>query len=137
MIGGLKEQKVNKELAESIGSQAIDMTTELKSFYHTAEFLRSMDLYLGCDSGPGHLAAAVGLPVLTIFSHYNSDYGRPLTDKGKVIEKKLLCRPCVSPKFCTNIHRLECLDHSVSTVHQELVALIEQYGLGRSLSDFG
>ena len=125
LIGGLNEKKVNNELAKTLGTKVIDITPELKSFFHTAEFLRSMDLFLGCDSGPGHLAAAVGLPVVTIFSHYSSAYGRPLTDKGKVIEKDLPCRPCDNPRLCNNTHFMECLDHSVSTVHQELVAVIE------------
>ena len=42
------------------------------------------DLYVGNDTGPTHIAAAVGCPTLAIFGPSNPAYSRPYGTKGKV-----------------------------------------------------
>jgi ADP-heptose:LPS heptosyltransferase len=56
--------------------------------------LYTSELYDGNDSGPMHLAEAVGRPIVTFFGpsepHKYRPYGVPL----RLIEIDLFCRPC-------------------------------------------
>ncbi len=44
-------------------------------------------LFIGGDSGPGHIAAAVGTPVLSLFGSFNPDRCRPLGTGTTVVIK--------------------------------------------------
>ena len=50
-----------------------------------AEALASARLYVGNDSGPGHLAAAVGTPTLSLFGPTDPRLWRPRGPRAKVI----------------------------------------------------
>jgi heptosyltransferase-2 len=60
-----------------------------------AAMLERAGLFIGLNSGPGHLAAAVGVPVLSIFSAAN-DPARwgPLGPRVKVLVEAAPCGPC-------------------------------------------
>lgn len=59
-----------------------------------AGLLEQLSLFVTCDTGPMHLAAALGVPVVALFGP--SDPGRygPLTDRARVVTAGLWCRPC-------------------------------------------
>ena len=52
------------------------------------------DLYLTCDSGPMHIAAAVGTPTIALFGPTSPNRHRPYGEGHCVIEKPVACRPC-------------------------------------------
>ena len=60
-------------------------------------------LLIANDTGLGHLAAAAGIPVLSLFGPTDPTRYRPLTGKGIVIKKDFQCSPClhVKCKFAT------------------------------------
>jgi len=49
-----------------------------------ANILKRLDLQIGNDSGPGHVAGAVGLPTVTIFGPTSAGYWRPIGRKAVV-----------------------------------------------------
>ncbi len=51
-------------------------------------------LYLTCDSGPMHIAAAVGTPTIALFGPTDPKRHRPYGEGHRVIEKDVSCRPC-------------------------------------------
>ena len=51
-------------------------------------------LYLTCDSGPMHIAAAVGTPTIALFGPTSPTRHRPYGKRHCVIEKSVACRPC-------------------------------------------
>lgn len=58
------------------------------------------DLVIGADSGPAHLASAVGTPVVVLFSGTNlAEQWRPRGSKVLVLSHAVACRPC---------HRTRC-----------------------------
>ena len=59
-----------------------------------AAVLERLNLLVTCDTGPMHLAATVGTPVVALFGP--SDPGRygPLSDRAVVVTADLWCRPC-------------------------------------------
>ena len=56
-----------------------------KTVAHLAAVLERVDLFVGNDSGPGHVAAAVGTPTISLFGPTNPDIWRPLGTDAAVI----------------------------------------------------
>jgi len=61
------------------------------------------NLFVGSDSGPVHLAAALDVPVVTIFGPQTPVRFKPLHIKSKVLYKNFPCSPCTQ-KFFRECH---------------------------------
>jgi ADP-heptose:LPS heptosyltransferase len=60
-----------------------------------AAFLKECKLFIGVDSGPAHIAAAVGTPVVSVYSGINAaDRWGPQGQQVTIIQKKPPCSPC-------------------------------------------
>ncbi|MBI4397958.1 MAG: glycosyltransferase family 9 protein [Candidatus Omnitrophica bacterium] len=60
-----------------------------------AAVLSLCDYFIGNDSGPAHMASAVGVPVLSVFSGTNrAEEFRPLAGSSEIVHKDLDCSPC-------------------------------------------
>ncbi|WP_164885379.1 lipopolysaccharide heptosyltransferase II [Geovibrio thiophilus] len=58
-------------------------------------YIKAMDALITNDSGPLHIASAVGTPAVAIFGPTVKALGFfPYDDKSIVVEKELYCRPC-------------------------------------------
>lgn len=64
------------------------------SLRQTAALLREMDLFIGNDSAPMHLAAAAGVPVVTFFGPSEPAKFHPYDTEYRLLEVNLPCRPC-------------------------------------------
>ena len=56
--------------------------------------IENCNLYLTCDSGPMHIAAAVGTPTIALFGPTSPIRHGPYGKNHEVIEKPVECRPC-------------------------------------------
>jgi len=66
----------------------------------TAALLAGADLFIGADSGPAHLAAALGTPVVVLFSGTNhAAQWQPRGTRVVVLRHAVACSPC---------HRRQC-----------------------------
>lgn len=59
-----------------------------------AELLRGARLYAGNDSGPMHLAAAVGTPIVALWGSSDSTRWRPWAVEHAVVQNPFECNPC-------------------------------------------
>jgi ADP-heptose:LPS heptosyltransferase len=59
-----------------------------------AELIRGARLYVGNDSGPMHLAAAVGTPIVAIWGSSDSRRWRPWKVAHRVVQNPFECNPC-------------------------------------------
>jgi ADP-heptose:LPS heptosyltransferase len=59
-----------------------------------AELIRGARLYLGNDSGPMHLAAAVNTPVVAVWGSSDSRRWRPWSVEHRVVQNPFECNPC-------------------------------------------
>lgn len=59
-----------------------------------AELIRGAKLYVGNDSGPMHLAAAVGTPILALWGSSDSKRWRPWSADHVVVQNPFECNPC-------------------------------------------
>ncbi len=58
------------------------------------ELLRRADLFIGSDSGPMHIAAALGRPVLALFGPKAPEQTGPWCTRSIVVTADVPCRPC-------------------------------------------
>jgi lipopolysaccharide heptosyltransferase II len=70
-----------------------------------AGVLERLALFVTADTGPMHLAAAVGTPLVALFGPSDPQRYGPLTDRARVVTTDLWCRPCNRvrrpPERCT------------------------------------
>ena len=68
LIGGADEAVLGEALHAELGEGVINQIGKT-SLRQAAALLRQCDLYVGADTGPMHIAAALGLPVVEISCH--------------------------------------------------------------------
>ena len=78
-----------------------------------AAVLQRLNLFITADTGPMHLAAAVGTPTVALFGPSDPNRYGPLNDRARVVTADLWCRPCNRvrrpPDRCSG-HVADCLD---------------------------
>lgn len=87
-----------------------------------------VDLFIGNDSGPVHLAALEGVPTFAIFGPTNPDFIRQHGDHYQTLQKRLPCSP-ISTQYCE-------LDAGVKCPTIECMATLMVDEVYRSLMHF-
>jgi len=59
-----------------------------------ADFLRGCDLFIGGDSGPLHMASALGVPVLGLYGPSDPVRNGPFRAVDRVVSAATPCGPC-------------------------------------------
>ena len=93
ILWGPGEEKYAQEISKGMKNQAVQIpATNLKQL---AAILQKCSLIVTNDSGPMHIAAAMGLPVVAIFGPTNPALQGPVGTKTAVIQNKELdCLGC-------------------------------------------
>jgi heptosyltransferase-2 len=74
-----------------------------------AYFIKRVGFFIGLNSGPANIAAALGVPSIVISSGTNIiEHWIPMNDNIKFVYKDIECRPCETA-FCPK-DRYECMD---------------------------
>jgi ADP-heptose:LPS heptosyltransferase len=82
-------------------------------------FLRTLDQFYAMDSGPAHLAAALGINTIVFFGPNLARAVRPKGQRVTIVERRdLPCRPCDQHR-CTNFNHQECLSQVVRILRTE------------------
>jgi heptosyltransferase-3 len=127
LIGGTGDEASVENAERAMGFKAEFRSTEL-SLLELAAILRRSHLFLGNDSGPGHIAAAVHCPTVTLFGSTYPHLWRPLNSEGEVVFKNVPCcgcrqETCIRPEA-------NCMDLiEVDEVWEKVSKLLKQRGL--------
>ena len=93
VIGGKDEEGLAKALAQRLPFAPLSLVGKL-SLLETAAVLERCRLFIGNDSGPMHIAAAVRTPVVTFFGPSEPSEYHPYGVDHRLLEVDLPCRPC-------------------------------------------
>lgn len=99
IVGGEGTEEFSHAVISRMKKKAVDLTGTLR-VGELAELLMRASLFISNDSGPVHVAAAVGTPVIAIFGR--SDAGLspkrwgPLGEKDQVLHKNVGCEKCLA-----------------------------------------
>ncbi len=107
LIGGPDERVAVAAVRGKMKVPAIDLTGATPVGLLPA-LLRRASLLLTNDSGPMHIAAAVGTPVVALFGPTSALLTGPYGVGHHVLTGTVACRPCFS-RTCRNALPLECL----------------------------
>ncbi len=99
LFGGKEDEALALEFAKQFKGVFINNVGRL-SLPQAAAWLANMDVVVGNDSGPIHLAAAVGTKVVALFGPTDPKRTGPYGVNHKIITAKLHCQPC----FCKKCH---------------------------------
>jgi ADP-heptose:LPS heptosyltransferase len=87
---------------------------------------RLSELFVGTDTGPLHLAAAAGTPIVGIYGPTLPDRNGPFLRQDETVGRDLWCRPGCHRRSCWH---WECMDISVETVASAVRRRLESCGL--------
>ncbi len=95
LVGSGEERPLCREIAEAAGVGAAVLAGRM-TIPDLAAVLGASEALVSNDSGSGHVASAVGTPVVTVFGPTVPAFGyAPFGDGNRVVERPgLPCRPC-------------------------------------------
>lgn len=97
LVGGKEDLPSVKSFYESLSVQnQVFITAGELDILAFSYFLSYMDCLITSDSGPLHIAEAVGIPVASFFGPETPNLYGPLFDKSIVFYKDLFCSPCLN-----------------------------------------
>lgn len=109
---------------------AIKLDTTLKQFFALAQRAR---LFVGGDTGPMHLAAAAGAPVVALFGPTSARRNGPFAPEDIVIERfDLDCREDCYRRSCSHT---SCMKLPVEQVWQGVVERLKSEDRGSRIED--
>jgi len=113
---------------ESAAATGVAVLDQKLTVPQLTAILHEADLYLGHDSGPMHLAAAVGTPVVALFGAQSPGLWRPYGDGHLVLRPPMPCVDCPFPDVCrppdpeqTLCVRRLTVDEVISAVERQLM----------------
>jgi heptosyltransferase-2 len=119
LFGGPGDTELCASIGGRIGPAAVSLAG-VPTPLEMAALLRRCALAVGNDTGPMHLAVAVGTPTVAFFGPTTRRLGYyPRGDGVRILEREMDCRPCTKNglEYCPRRRDLACLrDISVEDV---------------------
>jgi lipopolysaccharide heptosyltransferase II len=118
LAGGPGDQRLLAEIRGKARSHVIAIG-EAPSLPRLAALARACTALLCHDSGPMHVAAAVGTPVVALYGSQNPALFRPVGPNHRLLVPSMPCTPCLAPSACVpgDSYRTYCVRrHTVEEV---------------------
>ena len=112
LIGGPGEQEVIAEILRHARTHILTLSEPL-SLPRLAALAQLSRVLLCHDSGPMHVAAAVGTPVVALYGSQNAALFRPVGENHTLLQPPLPCVACVTPGQCVpgDSYRNHCVQN--------------------------
>jgi lipopolysaccharide heptosyltransferase II len=113
LTGSTADRAMVEDVKRALGERPVIDTSGVLDLPSMAALLSRLDVLITGDTGPMHLAAAVGTPVVALFGPSDPRRYGPLTDRQRVLRVQLPCSPCgqvrLPPERCRG-HVPDCMD---------------------------
>jgi lipopolysaccharide heptosyltransferase II len=96
LVGGPGDEEVVRCVLSRMKNRAVDLVGGT-TFKQLAAVLQQCRLFIAGDSGPLHIAAAVGTPTVGIFGPSDPRLVAPRGEKHLAVWKRVSCSPCYWP----------------------------------------
>jgi heptosyltransferase-2 len=94
VIGGPSEKEVGDRILEGLPSGTGANLAGATSLREMMAVVSSLDTLVTNDSGPMHIADAVGTPTVALFGSTDSTWTGPHASHHKILQSKVPCNPC-------------------------------------------
>ena len=93
---GDAERRAAQEIVTAAGEDCRVLLAPPTDLRELATLVRHAALFLGCDSGPAHLAAALNVPCVSVFGPTDPARNGPYGPRSAAVEldRRLDCQPC-------------------------------------------
>lgn len=99
LVGGPTDQPIVTAIREKVRTHLYELPGALP-IGRFAALARASDAMLCHDSGPMHVAAAVGTPVIALYGSQNATLFQPMGAQHMLLRPPLPCETCVAPDRC-------------------------------------
>ena len=123
LFAGPNERALQLQVSEMMDVPPILIQTE--NLRHLAALISTCDVYIGNDTGPMHIAAAVDTPVVALFGSTNHIRSGPYGEKQTIVQSgiDLGCNPCHPSRHPGGCGAGSCEVIAGITVEQVLAAV--------------
>jgi heptosyltransferase-2 len=121
LTGSSGEVGIGKEIEEILQARPLNLIGQT-SVRQLMAVLSLCRLVITNDSGPMHVAAALGIPLVALFGSTDHTTTSPLTPNFRIVRKDIACAPCLK-RTCPKDHA--CME--AITVEDVLNAVRELY----------
>ncbi len=111
LIGGKEE--LNRFIPSQWPSQIINCLDKY-NIQETAWLLKKCDMFIGNDSGPAHIAAALGIPTFVFFGSTRISKNKPLGTDVTIVSKNLRCSPCQYSPMWNECKDWKCMSQIIA-----------------------
>lgn len=119
-----KEKKIVEAIQRHMRHAPVDLLSKGLSLGALKEIIRRCDLMVTNDTGPRHIAAAMDVPVVTIFGPTHPEWTEIYYSKERQVAVKVFCGPC-QKKICPLDHR--CMTRvTPAMVYEATLGLLPQ-----------
>lgn len=102
ITGGPGEADVARDIEASIDGSCLNLTGTT-TVRQMMAVISQCGLFVTNDSGPMHVAAAFGIPIVALFGPTNPTTTSPLSDTVRIVRKPMPCAPCLK-RHCPHDH---------------------------------
>lgn len=107
IMGSRDDKEAGAVLAQAAPERCLDLTGKV-SLPEMIEWIRLSEFMISNDTGPMHVAAALGKPVAAVFGPTEPRRTGPYRQLQNVVRIDLPCAPCMK-SYCTYSRPMECL----------------------------
>lgn len=121
LLGGKDDRPVCEEIAARVDGECTVLAGET-SLVETGSILQEMDLLVSNDSGPVHMAAAVGTATIVVFGPTDPLRTGPYGEGHRVVRASPNCQPCMSRRCriagtpCVELVTVDEVEHAARAV---------------------
>ena len=122
LFGGIDDKVICGEVLK--GLKGLNLAGEV-GLRQTIALISRCNLFITNDSGPMHIAASLGIPVVAVFGSTDPNLTAPLSDNVRVVKKDIECSPCFD-RVCREGH-YNCMKLvGTDDVYESAAALLEK-----------
>lgn len=103
VFGGPGETDIAAQIEQQLGDTCLNLAGKT-SVRALMALIGRCNLFVTNDSGPMHIAAAFGVPLVAIFGSTDHATTSPYTEKAVIVRKDMECAPC-KLRECPSDHR--------------------------------
>jgi heptosyltransferase I len=107
LLGSAADHEAGSAIARTNPERCLDLTGRT-SLPEMVEWIRLSELMISNDTGPMHVAAALGKPLVAIFGPTEPRRTGPYGQLPRTLQSSLPCVPCMKSR-CAYVKPLECL----------------------------
>lgn len=107
VLGGPGDRDLGAHCRAACPTRCVDLTGQT-TLPEMVEWIRLSRIVVTNDTGPMHIAAAVGVPVAALFGPTDPSRTGPYRQSDRVFQARLSCVPCMKSR-CRHPRPLECL----------------------------